>query len=65
MRKHRAPSGHRIGGDHHNARLTDEDVRLIRALSTAGLGYLTIARKFLVGASTVRDVVTYRTWRHV
>ena len=60
----RSPSGHRIGDGHHNARLTGGDVRLIRALSADGLGYLTIARKFGVGASTVRDVVTYRTWRH-
>lgn len=61
----RAPSGHRIGDDHHNARLTSDDVRLIRSLSAVGLGYPTLARKFCVGESTVRDVVTYRTWRHV
>lgn len=57
-RNHR---GYRVGESHHRARLSDEDVGLIRTLHDAGLGYSRIASKFECGVSTVRDIVTFRT----
>jgi hypothetical protein len=58
----RAPSGHLAGASHPRATLTDAQVREIRALYLPHVrGYLTLARQFGVGASTVRDIVTYRT----
>ena len=57
-RNHR---GYRVGESHHRAKLTDDDVRLVRALHNEGLGYGTIARKFDSAPSTIRDIVTFRT----
>ena len=45
--------------------LTDEDVRLIRALSKEGLSQRVIARKFYVSKRAVEAILTGRTWRHV
>lgn len=54
--------GHRNG----MARLTKEDVRLIRDLKKqSDLSNAEIARKFEVGANTVSDVINGRTWRNV
>lgn len=44
--------------------LTDAQVRELRALHKPGVrgaGYASLARRFGVGASTVRDAITYRT----
>ena len=44
--------------------LTDEQVREIRAAhkpDLRGFGYGALARKYGVGESTIRDIVTYRT----
>ena len=70
----RAASGHRMGEWHHNARLSDHEVRMMRFLATSaralGLqkagrggfgGYKWLGGRFGCGASTARDVVTYRT----
>lgn len=38
--------GLRIGQGHHNAKLTDADVRLIRQLHEEGMTYAQIAQKF-------------------
>ncbi len=54
-------TGHRIGESHPRARLSDDDVRLVRALHEEGLGYRRIAVKFEVGISTIRDICTHRT----
>lgn len=46
-------------------KFTPTQVRAIRAEHLAfvkGRGYLSLARKYGVGASTIRDVVTYRTY---
>lgn len=50
---------------HHRAKLEPHDVRLMRALHEEGLGYRRIARKFAVHWVTVRDALTFRTWRWV
>jgi hypothetical protein len=44
--------------------LTDSQVREIRALhrpGVRGVGYESLARRFGVGASTIRDIITYRS----
>ena len=48
------------------ARLTEEDVRLIRELKKqSDLSNAEIARKFEVGSSTVSDIINGHTWRNV
>lgn len=53
-----------MGERHYRAKLTAEDVRLIRELA----GEMTIrkiAEKFDVSHHTVHQAVTYKTWKHV
>lgn len=58
----RSWTGHRMGESHPRARLSDHDVELMRRLHEEhGLGYGTLADKFECGASTARDICTYRT----
>jgi len=61
----RSFTGHRIGESHPRARLSDEDVRLIRALNEepGKLGYKAIANKWEppLPQSTVRNICTGRT----
>ena len=47
------------------AKLDDSSVRRIRELHAAGASKKALARQFGVGASTVRRVVTMRSWSHV
>ena len=56
-----------VAGEHHyRARLTADKVRRIRAAYFPPFaGYGRLAKEFGVGESTIRDVITYRTWRHV
>jgi len=49
------------GEKHHRAKLSDEDVYLVRQLNNEGIGYKRIAKKFECGVSTIRDICTYRT----
>lgn len=51
----------RIGLKHHNATLTFDQVKAIRAAAKAGNGYGAIERLFGVSRWTVRDIVTFRT----
>lgn len=54
-------TGHALGEAHHRAKLTDEDVELIRDIYEEGMcGYLTLARVWNVDKATIRDIVTYR-----
>lgn len=59
--------GYRIGEGHHRAKLTDDQVREMRALysewKAGGLrkGYAALAAIFDCGISTARDICTYRT----
>lgn len=63
-------TGHRVGEDHQNARLTDAQVRRMRkdyereasrAGTGGGGGYGTMAKRYGCGESTARDIITYRT----
>ena len=57
-------TGHRMGEQHHRARLSDAQVVEIRAAHRPGehgLGYGALASRYGVGESTIRDIITYRT----
>lgn len=59
----RPRGGHGGGEDHPTARLTNEQAREIRALYKTGKwSYLRLAVRFKVGESTIRDVVSWRTF---
>lgn len=49
-----------IGETHHNARLTDAEVELIRSLHEEGMSYSALVAKFDVSKSTVADICKYR-----
>ncbi len=53
----------RSGENHPRARLTWDDVELMRALHDEGVPVLAIANKFEVPRRTVRNVVEYNVWR--
>lgn len=57
--------GRRIGEGHPRAKLTDEEVELIRQLAEGDaryppMSYRVIAEKFEIGVATVYDIVHYR-----
>jgi len=53
--------GWRIGETHHNAKLTDDDVELIRLLRERGMNTVEIARKFDCTPSNISAITNYRT----
>ena len=50
------------GEEHHNAKLTENDIRYIRSSDKSSYQ---IARELNVDSSTVRDIRRGKTWRHV
>jgi predicted DNA-binding protein YlxM (UPF0122 family) len=54
-----------FGQDHPRARLTDDDVRLIRVLHADGMSFRVLAEKFEVSKRSIESVITGQTWRHV
>ena len=53
--------GYRIGEHHQRAKLTDEQVELIRDLYDMGEGgYRKLAKMFGVHRTTIRDIVQFR-----
>lgn len=54
--------GRRVGDSHHNAKLTDNDVELLRAMHREGWGYRRLAAKFEVSKSHARYIIKGR-WR--
>lgn len=55
-------TGHRVGQDHHRAKLSDEQVAKIRRMYRPRIvGYGELAKEFGCGASTIRDIVQYKT----
>ena len=53
-------TGWRVGETHHNAKLTDHDVELIRLLHEDGMNCVEIAKKFECSRTTVSGIVNYR-----
>jgi len=59
---------HLLGSKHGRAKLTEEDVVVIRASYIRGSathGYAALGRRYSVGKTTVRQVIKRETWRHV
>lgn len=50
------------GEKHHNSRLTENDIRSIRALSTTGLTCKQISSRFGVNRRTIGDVLSGSCW---
>jgi hypothetical protein len=53
------------GEDHGNHKLTEEDVRLARAIRLSGRTWDELALTFGVNRITIRDAVLRKTWAHV
>lgn len=54
--------GYRVGEAHQKAKLTDEQVKAMRAEYVPfEVGYLTLARKYGCGESTARDICNQYT----
>ena len=54
-------NGHRVGETHHNAKLTDHEVELIRCLREGGMKVGEIARKFGCTQQNIGMIVNYRS----
>jgi len=52
--------GLRVGEDHHNAKLTNDEVERIRSLRAEGIPYLRLAEIFEVSKSTIQMVCQYK-----
>lgn len=53
------------GVDHPGAKLTEDQVRQIRALHSRGYGYRRLSQAFRMSQSSIRNIVMRRTWAHV
>ena len=53
--------GYRIGETHHRAKLSDDDVKLIRLLRECGLNTVEIAKKFECTPQNISTIVNYRS----
>lgn len=54
-------NGNPLGEAHHRAKLTDEDVEVIRDIYDEGMvGYATLAKVFEVSKGTIYDIVNFR-----
>ena len=56
---------HPHGVDWHSSKLTDANVRAIRAQRLAGKLLKDIAKKYGVGVMAIHQVVTRKTWKHI
>lgn len=54
-----------LGERHHRAKLTESDVRRIRALRAAGAKLRALAEIFGVTDATISSIAKRQTWRHV
>lgn len=53
------------GEDHHQARLTENDVRTIRERHAAGVSGYRLAKDYSVAKNTIYSIVRRTTWTHV
>lgn len=56
---------HVYGERHHSAKLTEDDIRAIRALYASGLTYGAIGQRYGVTGENVGQIIRRRSWRHV
>jgi hypothetical protein len=62
----RAPSGHRCGADHQNAKLPDSTIKAIREEYFPYVrGYAVLGKKYDASPSTIRDIVQYKTRKNI
>lgn len=59
------PLSLRPGEKNHNAKLKEDDIRVIRSLRAGGVRVCEIARQFNVDQSCVSHILRGKTWRHV
>jgi len=55
----------RRGENHPKAKLTNEQVRIIRELYSKGFSTNVIARNFKVSVWNIEEIVKRRTWAHI
>ena len=55
----------RPGELHHKAKLTKEKVLKIRQQLEIGVPVRTLAKRFEVSETTIRDIKTCKTWSHI
>jgi len=53
----------RMARNYHFAKISDYEAALIRDLAEAGMPKQLIAAKFDLARRTVRDIISFRTWR--
>lgn len=63
-REKKGRGNHRVG-EECTAKLTEEQIILIRQLSIGGVSQKEIALKFGMNASTISYIVNQKTWKHV
>lgn len=56
---------HRRGQDHGRAKLTDDQVRVIRTLQARGVSQAELARTYGVSAQAIHYVVSGKAWKHL
>ena len=56
---------HVVGSRHHMAKLTEDDIPIIRRLHDEGMSTRTLAAKYEVSQRAILQVVNYISWRHV
>lgn len=59
------PTGLRVGIRNHNARFAEADILAIRTQAAAGVRHVDIARHYDVQQTTIWQIVTRRTWKHL
>jgi hypothetical protein len=60
-----AKGRHAVGERGGNAKLTESEVREIRALALGGSSLGSLGRRFGVGATTIGYIVRRETWAHL
>ena len=59
----RGDNGYRIGDSHHNSRLTDHEIEIMRQLRSDGMKVRDIARKFGVTKGYVSKILSHQARR--
>jgi hypothetical protein len=53
------------GKDHYRAKISDDDVRAIRARASTGETLVSISRDYPLTAYTIGDIVSRKSWKHI
>jgi hypothetical protein len=56
---------HLKGSNHHNAKLNEDIVKTIRKQKEQGASAKELCEKYNIGKTTLRDIITFKTWRNV